>query len=133
MTVLHPNRPEGFQLLANPDSNENSLVLLIEHRGHRILLPGDVESKHKLALTQSSPVHVDVLLSPHHGSVKATADELVAWATPDHIVISGGLFTYNPASKSHFEKSGGQVFETLKNGMVEVVIDRHGIRVNSRR
>ncbi|MCL2119567.1 MAG: ComEC/Rec2 family competence protein [Planctomycetaceae bacterium] len=116
----------------NTDSNANSLVLLIEHRGHRILLPGDLESKLTPEFMLKLPVHVDVMLSPHHGSIKKTSDELVAWATPEHLVISGGLFTYNPNSKPHFEESGCRVFETLKNGMVEVIIDRQGIRVRSR-
>ena len=133
MTVLHPPEPDATQLMVNPDSNATSLVLLIEHRGHRVLLPGDLESNRRLTLTQEPPMHVDVLLTPHHGSIKKTADELVAWATPDNVVISGGLFTYNPQSKLHYEESGCQVFETLKNGMIEVVIDRHGINVRSRR
>ncbi|MCL2622745.1 MAG: ComEC/Rec2 family competence protein [Planctomycetaceae bacterium] len=131
MTVLHPPAPDATQIMVNPESNANSLVLLIEHRGHRVLLPGDLESNQRLALTREPPVHVDVMLSPHHGSVKKTADELVAWATPDHVIISGGLFTYNPNSKPHFEKSGSRVFETLKSGMVEVIIDRRGIKVRS--
>ncbi len=129
MTVLHPSAPEEPHISGDPASNANSLVLLIEHRGHRVLLPGDVESERKLAFLKVPPQHVDVMLSPHHGSVKKTADELVAWATPDCLVISGGLFTYNPKSKPHFEQSGCCVYETLKNGMVEIVIDRHGVRV----
>ena len=133
ITVLHPPEPVDMQMLVSPESNANSLMLLIEHRGHRILLPGDIESNQRLALTREPPVHVDVMMSPHHGSVKNTADELVAWATPDYLVISGGLFTYNPQSKPHFEESGCHVLETLKNGMIEVIIDRQGICVRSRR
>jgi competence protein ComEC len=129
MSVLHPSAPDVSQLSLSTDSNVGSLVLMIEHRGHRVLLPGDLESKLKPEFMQEPPMRVDVILSPHHGSVKPTADELVAWATPDYVIISGGLFTYNPNSKPHFEKSGSRVFETLKNGMVETIIDRHGIRM----
>ena len=126
MRFLHPPISDTSQLSDESDSNANSLVLLIEHRGHRVLLPGDVESERTLEFLREPPVHVDLMLSPHHGSIKKTADELVAWASPDYVVISGGLFTYNPESKTHFEQSGCTVFETLKSGMVEFVIDRNG-------
>ena len=133
MTVLHPPKPDDRTMPVKQDSNAHSLVLLMEHHGHRVLLPGDLESNRRLPWTRDSSLHVDVMLSPHHGSIKDTADELAAWATPDVIVISGGFFTYNPNSKPHFEESGCRVFETLKNGVVEVIIDRQGIRVRSRR
>ena len=131
ITVLHPPAPDPDRFSRDSESNAGSMVVLIEHRGHRVLLPGDIESEGTLEFLQAPPVHVDAMLSPHHGSIKKTADELVAWCSPDYVAISGGLFTYNPQSKPHFEQSGCTVFETLKNGMVEFVIDRKGFRVES--
>ena len=131
ISVLHPPAPNSSQPLPDPESNAGSMVVLVEHLGHRVLLPGDVESNVTPDFLRETPVHVDVMLAPHHGSIKKTADELAAWAAPDYIVISGGLFTYRPESKPHFEQSGHTVFETLNSGMVEFVIDRNGVRVHT--
>jgi len=102
---------------------------MIEHRGYRILLPGDVESKQPLPFLSLPPEHADILVAPHHGSIKPSTDALTTWTTPNTIIISGGLFTYKPDNKKHFEQSGSQVYETLYDGMVETVIDKNGIRV----
>jgi competence protein ComEC len=78
--VLHPP-PFG------PTGNENarSLVLLIRHAGHSILLTGDLEGPGlEMVLKQSAP-RVHVLMAPHHGNLAAT-EPLVAWAQPKVIV-----------------------------------------------
>ncbi len=82
-TVLHP--PE-----AGPPGVENvrSLVLLIEHRGHRILLTGDIE-KAGLEMILSKPIaKIDVLMSPHHGSNAANPTRLFDWAKPKLAVVN---------------------------------------------
>jgi competence protein ComEC len=84
LTILHP--PDAFT--ANTD-NEHSVVLLIEYAGRRILLTGDLEGEGLLQFLRQPPLAVDVLLSPHHGSVKANPPELPAWTKPDWVVISG--------------------------------------------
>jgi competence protein ComEC len=113
------------------ESNSDSLVMLLEHRGYRVLLPGDAESKSVFPFLKTPPEHVDFALAPHHGSVKKTTDSLMNWSTPDIVVISGGLFTYQPENKKYFEQYGCRVYETLESGMVEAVIDRHGLRVKT--
>ncbi|MDR1382423.1 MAG: ComEC/Rec2 family competence protein [Planctomycetaceae bacterium] len=130
IVILHPPPPTE-QNENHDDSNRDSLVMLLEHRGYRILLPGDVESTLPLPFLQTPPEHVDLALAPHHGSVKKTTDLLINWSTPDVVVISGGLFTYQPNNKEQFEQLGCRVYETLESGMVEAVIDRGGIRVKT--
>ena len=70
-----------------PD-NANSIVLLIEYAGRRILLTGDLERDGLLRLLQSPPQQCDVLLSPHHGSLGANTTDLARWARPDWLVAS---------------------------------------------
>ncbi|MFG0240026.1 MAG: hypothetical protein ACF8CY_03070, partial [Gimesia chilikensis] len=41
-------------------------------------------------LAQESPGTIDVLLSPHHGSLTANTRELAEWAHPDYVIVSGG-------------------------------------------
>jgi competence protein ComEC len=64
LEVLHP---PAF----GPDGNENarSLVLLVRHAGHSILLTGDLEGKGlQRVLGELPPRRVEVMMVPHHGS-----------------------------------------------------------------
>jgi competence protein ComEC len=74
--VLHPPA-------AGPDGNENSrsMVLLIRHAGHSILLTGDLEGPGLEQVTMFTAPPVDVLMAPHHGNKVATA-AMVHWAKP---------------------------------------------------
>jgi competence protein ComEC len=59
--------------------NDASLVLLVEIRGIRILLTGDVEPAGQQALLQSgADLRADVLKLPHHGSARQETDFLSA-------------------------------------------------------
>ena len=81
--VLHP--PQDFH---SPRDNPNSIVLEIEYAGRRIVLTGDLELEGLDRLLKSPPLDTDVLLSPHHGSVKANPPDLARWATPEYLVVS---------------------------------------------
>jgi competence protein ComEC len=81
MEVLHPP-------LVGPEGNENSrsLVLLVQHAGHTILLTGDLEGSGLARVVGQPKVKIDVLMAPHHGNRVATLP-LVAWARP-HVLVS---------------------------------------------
>jgi competence protein ComEC len=82
VSVLHPPGDERFA-----GDNENSLILLIEYAGRRILLTGDLEREGQRRLLQSEPRPIDVMLSPHHGSRAANPPELANWAGPHWVVV----------------------------------------------
>jgi competence protein ComEC len=83
LKILHP--PQDFQ---SARDNPNSIVLCVEYRGRRILLTGDLEQEGLERLLHTPPVDVDVLLSPHHGSMKANPTDLARWATPEFVIVS---------------------------------------------
>src|SRR5262249_26975363 len=75
--VLHPAEQ-------GPPGNENtrSLVLLVRHSGHSLLLTGDMEGEGR-AQVMSEPIDpIDVLMAPHHGSPTVNDERLVRWAEP---------------------------------------------------
>jgi competence protein ComEC len=80
---LHP--PADF---AGSRDNVNSLVVLIEYAGRRILLTGDLERDGLAALLSMPRQPVDVLLAPHHGSKAANPPAWAAWANPEWVTIS---------------------------------------------
>lgn len=91
LNMLHPPRhgPAGSE-------NERSLVMLVRHGSHTILLTGDLEKAGTTMLLAQPPIAADVLMAPHHGSPTALPAALLRWAEPKLIVAcrgqrSGGL------------------------------------------
>src|SRR5262249_48439496 len=106
--VLHP--PE-----VGPTGNENarSMVLLVRHAGHTVLLTGDLDGPGQDAVRQRPLSPVDVMLAPHHGAVSANTgfrgkDDRVmpglmaSWARPRFVVSSQG-----PDPRAHLAESYG--------------------------
>jgi competence protein ComEC len=83
--VLHPPA-------VGPRGNENtrSLVLLVRHAGHTVLLTGDLEGKGLERVLALPPPRVDVLMAPHHGSLAANTPVLADWARPQLVVSCEG-------------------------------------------
>jgi competence protein ComEC len=109
--------------------NANSLVLLLEHRGRKILLPGDLESPGMERLLAQPPCACDVLLVPHHGSARSNPPGFAAWSTPRWVVISGGHNHNLPAVAEAYRAQGAEVFHTAVVGAVSVNIDQSRIGV----
>ncbi|WP_010588541.1 ComEC/Rec2 family competence protein [Schlesneria paludicola] len=83
LRVLHPSK-QFVSLRDNP----NSLVVCLEYAGRRILLTGDLELEGLDELLKTPPIDVDILLSPHHGSLKANPPDLARWARPEYVIVS---------------------------------------------
>ena len=72
LEFLHPPPAEPRELAdERVNDNSQSLVLLVEHAGRKILLPADLEAPGLEAVTQGAPVDCDVVLAPHHGSKRS--------------------------------------------------------------
>jgi competence protein ComEC len=81
-----------WPLQPNAKANNNSCVLLVEFRGHKILLTGDIEKEvERTLLAQESLTAVDVLLAPHHGSHSSSTLEFVAQVQPKIVIYSTGF------------------------------------------
>jgi competence protein ComEC len=126
LEVLHPpeNGIPGYD-------NANSVVLMVEYSGRRIILPGDLESPGLDRLLARQPLHCDVLLAPHHGSRQSNSPGLAAWTRPAWVVFSGdGQWTL-PEIDATYQAVGGHTLHTFLNGAVEVTIDKNGTTVET--
>jgi competence protein ComEC len=112
--VLHPP-PRG---VAGSD-NANSLVLLVEHGGRRLLLTGDLESPGLDDVLAEEPIDVDIALAPHHGSVRSSPTRFAQWCTPEYVLISGGHAFDSTAAEAAFTAAGATVQHTARDGAVE--------------
>lgn len=122
--VLHP--PE-----VGPPGNENtrSLVLLVRHAEHTVLLTGDLEGEGQSLVVRNPVSPVDVMLAPHHGGKTANARReaagrygpgpMATWARP-RLVVS----CQEPREIDHltaaYGPSGATVWDTASVGAVTV-------------
>jgi competence protein ComEC len=98
--------------------NSNSLVILVDFQGRRLLLPGDLESYGLDRLLQSEPMDCDIVMAPHHGSKNSFPHKFLQWATPEHVVISGGSQRIDRRMVQQFDGSGRAVYRTDTQGAI---------------
>ncbi len=120
LAALHPTLENGP---LGDESNANSLVVALERNGRRILLPGDLDAPGALFL-RTPPTRFDLMLAPHHGGKSENYRDLLDWADPTWVVVSGGSFQRNRATEEGLRAEGRGVLHTLDDGCVTVEIDR---------
>ncbi len=118
--VLHPQAEDK---LAN--DNANSVVLSIEYAGRRLLLTGDLERDGLARLLQTEPIHADVLVSPHHGSLGANTTDLARWARPSWLAVSGDRRVSLATLRTRFGPNV-DVLSTSEYGAITFEIDSRG-------
>ncbi len=124
----------GMKLLGPPrngivgNDNANSLVLLLEHLGRKVLLPGDLERAGLDRLLDSNPIDTDVVMAAHHGSQNSQPEAFMRWATPEYVVISGGSQRVTDRVIRKFEPTRREVARTDVDGAIRFSVDRRGVR-----
>jgi competence protein ComEC len=110
-------------------ANNASVVLLVEVRGFRVLLCGDIEPEGQAALARAFPgLRADVLKVPHHGSRYQDLDLLTSLGARLALVSSGADNDYgHPAASTllALEATGARVLRTDLDGDL-VVVERGG-------
>ncbi len=82
-----PSDPrEGFG-----NDNADSLVVEARSHGRRLLFPGDVSGEGQQELTQRASGPFDLLVAPHHGSMKDNSPAFASWARPRAVCVSSGF------------------------------------------
>ncbi|MEX2323666.1 MAG: ComEC/Rec2 family competence protein [Acidimicrobiia bacterium] len=116
ITVLGPLRR-----YASP--NDGSIVLLVEARGHRVLMTGDIEA---IAQAELGPISADVMKVPHQGAATSSLEWLKA-SRPAVAVISVGPNTFGHPSQDVIgvlEGAGAVVRRTDLEGTITILLDR---------
>jgi competence protein ComEC len=111
--VLHPPPvgPPGVE-------NVRSMVLLVRHGGHSILLTGDLEGEGVERLKSRPPMSVDVMQTPHHGAV-APAEAIKDWVRPRLVVSSQGRTDAGKA-EAVFVRKGIPYWATWPHGAITI-------------
>lgn len=112
-------------------SNDRSCVLLVEARGERLLLAGDMEAGAERAwLAATDQPAVDWLQSPHHGSRSSSTEAFIRATAPRGVLISRGR--NNGFGHPHgqvlerYRRHGLAVHDTAVDGALRLMLGRKG-------
>jgi len=93
LSILWPPspRPQGM----SRDANNDSMYLMLEERGNRILFTGDGESiVEKTLVAAGADLRADILKVAHHGSKTSSSTGFLLAVSPETAVISAGKNNY---------------------------------------
>lgn len=104
-------------------NNEASVTAILEYRGRRICLPGDLEGLGQRQLLPRLP-QCDVLMSPHHGSPNSNIPALDTTFQPTHVIVSAR----DDRSRNYLATVFGSAFvrHTSTDGCVTVHVSPDG-------
>jgi competence protein ComEC len=127
--VLGP--PQPYFHGTRSDENANSVVLLVEYRGVRMLLTGDLEAVgEERLLAQGVDLRADLLKVAHHGSRYSSTVEFLARVQPRHALVSmgrGNLFGHpDPGTIKRLQDAGATVYRTDQLGSITLATRGEG-------
>lgn len=118
--------PFSLMMGASVDNvNNASVVLLIEYKGHRILLSGDVEQAIEAELLAARvDLDADIFKAGHHGSRTSSTEAFLDAVRPDSVIIqSGEGNSYDhphPETLEHLTERDIDVYRNDLHGRVRV-------------
>jgi len=145
VTVIRPEegskaqyyKEDGIQILAPNDQlkdgsennpNKMSYVLLIKHRGRKILLPGDAEEetgKYLVENYEAELTNIDILKAAHHGRDSGYYQPAVEIMSPTFTIVSVGKKPETDASNKYRQYSE-YVWSTRWKGNIVFTINDDG-------
>lgn len=123
--VLHPPRRSALG-----DDNVNSLVIEAGFNGRTLLLTGDLEKGGLLDVLAEEPRDCDVILAPHHGSRQPRLNELLAWSSPEWVIVSDSRNRPTVAAREELgDIVGATTLHTSRSGAIEVRLRTDRVQV----
>lgn len=132
ITALSP--PVGLLPEVASSSDNNCLIMRLDFRGKRFLLPSDARIAAESYLIRSgADVRSDVLMAPHHGRYGSMSLELLREVRPAVCIISAGTGADRPSAavmnRLNPDNTGASLYRTDRHGIVQVVTDGKSIVV----
>jgi len=106
--------------------NDKSIVSLIEFGGRKILLCSDIERFAQRKFLELFPnLKADVVVVPHHGSVKSMEADFIERLEADISICSCGQVQYERQQTTR-RKDGAAAFYTAKDGAITICVKKDG-------
>ncbi|MCQ2555179.1 MAG: DNA internalization-related competence protein ComEC/Rec2, partial [Clostridia bacterium] len=106
------------------DENKNCSVYIVNYKGYRIMITGDLDKEGEKLLLSEYPkeyLRCDILKIGHHGSDTSTSDEFLNAVSPEYAVIQVGKNGYGHPKASVIKQIKEHhivLFRNDKNGAV---------------
>lgn len=130
INVLYPEKG-----LKGEEENNNSLVLLLEYRGHKILLTGDIEKEAEaILIKENKRLHAEVLKVPHHGSQTSSTLPFIQAVKPLVGIIQVGENAFgHPDSEilKRYENEHVKILRTDRDGAILLDIKENKIHIET--
>jgi competence protein ComEC len=132
--IVWPPAPGGALLTENNDS----LVISLQDRTTRFLLPGDIEAKAEKELSSGDEnLRADFLKVPHHGSKSSSTEPFLAGVAPRFAVISvgeGNPFGHpNDSVVERYRARDTKLLRTDRDGAITALSDGRALTVTAYR
>lgn len=124
--ILHPPRKGFFG-----SDNASSIVLSLDLQGRRVLLPGDLETPGLEDVLAEEPLPSEIVMAPHHGSVRSNPRGFAQWSTPAWVVISGSRSRDATEVIDAYRSHGAEVLHTGHDGAARLTVSASGTRVQT--
>lgn len=114
------------------DSNDSSCVLMIDYRGERFVLAGDIGRARERDLVSfwREQLAADTLIVAHHGSQTSSSWTWLKWVRAQRAIISTGYANAfghpHKAVIDRLQASGATVIDTARAGAVRWSVDEQG-------
>jgi len=113
------------------ESNPSSCVLLVQARGERLLLVGDIDAAAEQALIASGfRLDAHWLQAPHHGSRTSSSKAFLQQVRPQGVLISrgqgNGFGHPHPTVMSRYQALGIVPYDTAELGALSIELGAYG-------
>ncbi len=116
--------------------NNDSLVMKIQFKNIRILLPGDIEKETEYRILRAGyPIDADILKIPHHGSSSSSTLYFLQRVNPSYAILSVGERNIgrlpHPEVLTRYQHLGAKIYRTDQQGAITVTTDGEKIDVKT--
>lgn len=119
LRILQPNPRDRSR-----GDNADSMVVLVESGGWRMLWTGDLDGEGLAALLSTPPTWVDVLIAPHHGAAASNPPELARWSAPRLVLSTQSAPRLASVPSPAYDRFGGLLLRTDVHGTISVYFER---------
>ncbi len=133
MDILHPDK--HLITSSRDDTNNNSLVVLMNYGDNKLLFTGDIEEEaEKMIIEQYPDLKVDILKVPHHGSRYSSSDDFIKRLSPKIAIVQVGKNRFghpDPVILKKFRENHISVFRNDENGAIILSIHKDKTNVKT--
>ena len=128
--------PDKNYLISKSRLNNNSIVMMVNIYGVKILFTGDIEKEAEIELVKryKNNLKADILVAPHHGSKTSSSEEFLKYVNPQYAICSAGkdnIFKH-PHDKiiERYKKHNIKFLRTDEMGRIKLKIYKDRLKID---